>query len=142
MKKSTEQNNVILTGFGVPVRQPQYTESLHQTIPDFDPQYLAPEQIIGSDIDCRTDIYAVGLLLFYALTGRTPFEAKRVSDTQEIARMQVQTSLPKPSNIRATLPTIVDEVFLKCVNKAPLSRYQTIAEVLGDLRQFHTTSFS
>lgn len=123
-----------LTGFGAPVRQPQSTEPVYLTMPDSDPQYLAPEQIIGTDVDCRTDIYAFGLLLFFVLTGRTPFEVKRINDTQEIARMQVQVSLPRPSTIRATLPSIVDEVFLKCVNKSALSRYQTVSDLLGDLR--------
>lgn len=131
--------NFALSGFGVPLRQPENTEPVYATLPDLDPQYLAPEQIIGSDVDARTDIYAFGLLLFFVLTGRTPFEVKRVQDTQEIARMQVQASLTRPSTIRATLPSMVDDVFLKCVYKSPLSRYQSISELLEDFRQISLT---
>ncbi len=138
----TSEPRMCLTGFGAPVRQPQSTEPVYLTMPDSDPQYLAPEQIIGTDVDCRTDIYAFGLLLFFVLTGRTPFEVKRINDTQEIARMQVQVSLPRPSTIRATLPSAVDEVFLKCVNKSALSRYQSVSELLGDLRGIQTNAIT
>ncbi len=136
------ETNLCLSGFGAPVRQPQNTEPVYLTIPDQDPQYLAPEQIIGTDVDSRTDVYAFGLLLFFVLTGRTPFDVKRVNDTQEIARMQVQVSLPRPSAIRATLPSILDEVFLRCVNKSPLSRYQSVSELLADMQGVHSNVVS
>lgn len=138
-QSSEDGSPYILGGLGVPVRLPISTEPVYATTPDIDPQYMAPEQIIGSDVDSRTDIYAFGLLLFFVLTGRTPFEVKRVQDTQEIARMQVQTSLTRPSTIRATLPAKVDDIFLKCVYKSPLSRYQSISELLADIRGLQAT---
>jgi tetratricopeptide (TPR) repeat protein len=140
IKNVVETSNYTITGFGVPVRQPASTETMYNTSPDTDPQYMAPEQIMGSDVDSRTDIYAMGLLLFFVLTGRTPFEAKRVQDTQEIARMQVQTSLMRPSSMRATLPTAVDEIFLKCVYKSPTSRYQSVGELMDDLTKMQTAT--
>lgn len=142
IKDGKETSKYVLTGFGVPVRQPE-TETLpHATTPDIDPQYMAPEQILGADVDNRTDIYAVGLLLFFVLTGRTPFEARRVQDTQEIARMHLQSSLTRPTSLRATLPAIVDEIFLKCVFKSAPSRYQTVQEMLQDIAKMEASSIT
>lgn len=132
------KDHLILSGFGSPSRQPVSAESVYLTVPDSDPQFLAPEQIVGAEVDERTDIYAVGLLLFFAITGRTPFEVKRINDTQEIARMQVQVALTRPSAIRATLPSAVDDIFLKCVSKAPATRYQTVQELHSDISNLVT----
>jgi serine/threonine protein kinase len=97
------------------------------------PQYMAPEQIQNTGVDARTDIYAMGLTLFYLVTGRTPFEIKKITDPLEIARMQVHSSLPRPTTLRATLPTSVDDVFIKCTQKTPGARYQSAREFLDAL---------
>lgn len=133
-------DQLVISGFGYPSRSDDNNESVYSTVPDSDPQYLAPEQIIGGAIDERTDIYASGLILFFLLTGRTPFEVKRVNDTHEIARMQVQAALTRPSSIRATLPSAVDDIFLKCVSKSSDNRYRTVQELLSDINSLQTQS--
>lgn len=129
-----------IIGFGVPSRHLNQENSVYLTVPDSDPQFLAPEQIIGGQVNEQTDIYSLGHILFYVLTGRTPFEVKRINDTQEIARMQVQVALPRPSSIRATLPTAIDEIFLRCVNKSPAARFPSAQELMKELNQVHTNS--
>lgn len=99
------------------------------------PHYLAPEQILGEAVDIRTDIYALGLVLFYLLTGKTPFELKRINDPIEISRLQVQSSFPAPSMLRATLPRKVDVVFSTCTQKNPTDRYGSISEFIAELRK-------
>ncbi len=99
------------------------------------PQYMAPEQILGQPLDQRTDIYALGLTLFYLVTGRTPFDVKKVTDPVEISQMQVHASFPKPSTLRATLPPKLDEVFIKCTQKNPNDRYSSVREFLEDFLQ-------
>ncbi len=96
------------------------------------PQYMAPEQILGNAVDPRTDIYAMGLTLFFVLTGRTPFDVRKVTDPLEISRMQVHSSFPRPSTLRATLPRKVDEVFVRCTQKNPGDRYSSAREFLED----------
>ncbi|MBX7247252.1 MAG: protein kinase [Candidatus Sumerlaeaceae bacterium] len=96
------------------------------------PQYLAPEQILHSGVDARTDVYALGLSLFYFLTGRTPFEVRKISDPVEIARVQLHSSFPRPSTLRATLPSKADEIFMKCTQKNPEDRYQSIGDFMAD----------
>jgi tetratricopeptide (TPR) repeat protein len=99
------------------------------------PQYMAPEQILGQPLDARTDIYALGLTIFYLVTGRTPFDVKKVTDPVEISQMQVHTSFPKPSTLRATLPAKLDEIFVKCTQKTPNDRYGSVKEFLEDFLQ-------
>jgi serine/threonine-protein kinase len=127
--------NAKLTNFSFPTmaRPGQEAWSTNSTISAMDPQFLAPEQIMGNPSDARADIYAVGLLIFYFLTGRTPFEVRRVSDIQEIARIQIQSALPRPSTVRATVPNRIDEIFMKCTHKSPAARFQSVNEVLDQL---------
>jgi serine/threonine-protein kinase len=99
------------------------------------PQYMAPEQILAGAVDQRTDIYSLGLTLFYLLTGRTPFDVKKVTDPLEVSRMQVHSGFPRPSTLRATLPRKVDEVFLKCTQKSPDERYQSVADFVEDFQK-------
>lgn len=99
------------------------------------PQYMAPEQITGNAADVRTDIYALGLTLFFLLTGRTPFEAKKVADPAEITRMQLHSSFPLPSMLRATLPSKLDMIFVRCTQKNPADRYTAIEEMMKDLER-------
>ncbi len=96
------------------------------------PQYMAPEQILGQPVDARADIYALGLTIFYLVTGRTPFDIKKVTDPVEISQMQVHSSFPKPSTLRATLPAKLDEIFIRCTQKNPNDRYLSVKEFLED----------
>lgn len=99
------------------------------------PQYMAPEQILGLALDARTDIYALGLTLFYLVTGRTPFDVKKITDPVEISQMQVHSSFPKPSTLRASLPAKLDEIFMRCTQKNPNDRYANVREFLEDFEQ-------
>lgn len=96
------------------------------------PQYMAPEQILGLPVDARADIYALGLTIFYLVTGRTPFDVKKVTDPVEISQMQVHSAFPKPSTLRATLPAKLDEIFVRCTQKSPNDRYANVKEFLED----------
>jgi tetratricopeptide (TPR) repeat protein len=99
------------------------------------PQYMAPEQITGNPVSIRTDIYGLGLSMFYLLTGHTPFDMKKITDPTEISRMQVQGALPVPSMLRATLSPKVDSVFVKCTQKNPADRYDSVAEFWADFEK-------
>ena len=97
------------------------------------PQYMAPEQILGGDVGERTDIYALGLTLFYIVTGHTPFDIKRITDPAEISRLQIHGSFPRPSTLRATLPPKVDGVFMRCTQKSASDRYPNVRALLDDI---------
>ena len=85
------------------------------------PVYMAPEQAFGLPVDPRTDLYAVGLVLYEMLTGRVPFEA----DTPSAALMkQAYEPPPPPRTLNPELPVEVEHVLLKALAKDPGDRYQ------------------
>lgn len=94
------------------------------------PSYMSPEQARGETLDGRSDIYALGVMLFEMATGRRPFE----SDTPySIAVMQVTAQPPQPRTINAQITMAVESVILKALRKNPEERYQTakaLAEAL------------
>ena len=94
------------------------------------PQAMAPEQIRGEEVDGRTDVYALGVLLFQLATGRFPFQG---SDAAEIEEQHLVAPPPRPGEL-APLPAAFDAVVLRALAKRPADRYQTVAELVADLR--------
>jgi serine/threonine protein kinase len=99
------------------------------------PEYMAPEQIRGEQTDHRADIYALGGILFFLLTGRPVFEGSGVAKT-----LQRQVSEPprRPSELLAgadAIPPALDELVLACLVKDPALRIQSMAELARLLRQ-------
>jgi tetratricopeptide (TPR) repeat protein len=99
------------------------------------PPYMAPEQARGhiKDLDVRTDVYALGAILYECLTGRAPFCADSVHDTLE----QVLTRDPVPPKLIAgSCPRDLETICLKCLRKEPARRYQSALELAEDLGRF------
>lgn len=95
------------------------------------PHSMAPEQIRGLPVDGRTDIYALGALLFRLLTGKHPFEG---CDAIALTRMHIETPPPAPSQLAPVSPA-VDAVVRKAMEKDPARRYQTVRELIEALHQ-------
>jgi serine/threonine protein kinase len=91
------------------------------------PNYMAPEQCKGSDIDARTDLYAVGVLLFEMLTGRKPFLA---DDPITVVRKHM---LEKPPTLASIEPDVqfgpLEDVVAKAMAKAPADRYDSAVDM-------------
>jgi serine/threonine-protein kinase len=96
------------------------------------PYAMAPEQIHGGAVDCRTDVYALGILIFHMLTGNPPFFS---DDPREVERMHLAAPPPRPSQMVPTLPAAVDELVRRCLEKEPRARPSSVADVVADLRQ-------
>jgi Tol biopolymer transport system component len=93
-------------------------------------QYMAPEQIEGLDADARTDIFALGALLFEMLTGRTAFEGKtRASLLGAILKDEP----PRVSTVKPLSPPALDRIIATCLAKDPGDRYQSARDLLRDL---------
>jgi len=90
------------------------------------PLYMAPEQIEGKTIDGRTDIYAMGAMLYHMVTGRAPFEG---GDALAIAVKHLQEQPVPPSQNGPAIPPEWDAVILKAMAKDPVERFQTAAEL-------------
>ncbi len=94
------------------------------------PAYLSPEQAIGGAVDGRSDLFALGTLLYEAITGRTPFSGKSFI---EVAANVLHVEPPAPSKINPSIPPQLDFITLKALAKKPNKRYQSAKELIDDL---------
>jgi WD40 repeat protein len=104
------------------------------------PPYMSPEQaqMGGLDVDTRTDVYALGALLYELLTGRAPFDRNRLRalPLDEIRRIIREEEPVPPSRLRPGLSRDAETICLKCLRKDPASRYASAREVAEDLRRW------
>jgi serine/threonine protein kinase/tetratricopeptide (TPR) repeat protein len=94
------------------------------------PEYMSPEQVEGKEADQRSDIYALGIILFEMVTGRLPFEGETPFS---IANKQKSEPPPDPRKINPQIPVELDRVILRSLEKAKEKRYQTTGEFLADI---------
>lgn len=87
--------------------------------------YLAPEQVESGAADERTDVYAAGIILFEAVTGKTPFDGKT---PLSIAYQHVNSDVPAPSTINPSIPNKIDDLVLSATAKNPADRYVDAAD--------------
>ena len=134
----TSKNQIKILDFGLAVLlQPNDAGDL--TLSDSDVTgisgtlpYMAPEQLLGKAADIRSDIYAVGTILFEMATGSRPFE-ERLSTA--LSNDIIYKQPPRPSSRRNNLSARLEDVILKCLEKEPDDRYQSAKELAVDLRR-------
>ncbi len=93
--------------------------------------YTSPEQARGGYSDEKSDIYSLGISLFEMLTGRVPFNGET---TVAIAIKHIQEDMPYPSDFVPEIPVCVENIVLKCCQKSPDRRYQSMQELIADLK--------
>jgi len=96
------------------------------------PAYMAPEQLQGKPVDARTDIYALGVVLYQALTGECPFVAET---PLAVAMMHIHNPLRPPRQLNPGISEAIERVILRALAKNPADRYQTAGEMADALRQ-------
>jgi tetratricopeptide (TPR) repeat protein/predicted Ser/Thr protein kinase len=95
------------------------------------PLYLSPEQARGAEVDARSDLFALGALLYECVTGRPAFSGATV---MEIAAQILHVHPPPPSALNPDVPAELDRVAMKALAKQPEERYQSAGEMVEDLR--------
>ncbi len=98
--------------------------------------YMAPEQIRGEAVDTRTDLFALGIILYELAAGRRPFTGRTQADVGSSILRDTPESL---TNVRADLPEDFDRIVSRCLEKNPRQRSQTALDVLNELRRLRHT---
>jgi serine/threonine protein kinase len=105
-------------GFYIPTGQ---LDSASSGIDGGTPDFICPEQIDGRQVDCRGDLYSVGVLLYYMLTGHYPFEA--LNEPMEILLANLHQPPPRFTHWQVhDVPSMIEKVVLSCLSKSPADR--------------------
>lgn len=94
--------------------------------------YTSPEQARGGYSDARSDIYSLGITIFEMLTGHVPFNGET---TVAIAIKHIQEDFPSPREFVPEIPVSVEQIVYKCCQKSPDRRYQSMGELITDLKR-------
>ena len=113
-----------------PERQTLLTSQTQEGVIVGTPLYLSPEQALGSGIDARSDIFALGSLLYECIAGRAPFDG---ATRMEICTKIIRDDPAPPSSINSDVSEAVDHIVLKALAKKPIDRYQSADEMAEDL---------
>jgi len=131
----TPEGRLLLTDFGlVKILSDHQSEQIRLTgagAPVGTPDYMSPEQVIGSEVDRRADQYSLGVVLFQMLTGVTPFQGET---PMQIASQQLHMQPPAPRSLRLDLPEAAQQVLLRAMAKRPDDRFHSAQEFASAFR--------
>jgi serine/threonine protein kinase/formylglycine-generating enzyme required for sulfatase activity len=102
------------------------------------PRYMSPEQCLGEQLDGRSDLYSLAIVLYEMLCGTVPFKS---STPAAIALSQVQSPPPRPSSLNPGLDPAIEDVVLRCLSKLPNRRPPTAAAFAQEFVNAATNSF-
>lgn len=93
------------------------------------PFYMSPEQVKGSPVDNRSDIYSMGIILYEMATGKVPFDA---DSAYEVMIQRLQRSAPPIADLNPEFPAHLRKIAERCMATDPAQRYQSVQEILAD----------
>ena len=93
------------------------------------PEYMSPEQVRGEEVDSRSDIYSLGIVMFEMLSGGLPFKSKNVLI---LAHKHVNGKIPKLHFVNSSVSASLEKVILKAMAKSPADRYKSCSELMKD----------
>lgn len=131
-----EDGNAVLTDFGIA------TARFHGRLTASGramgtPHYMSPEQAMGKLVDGRSDIYAVGILLYEALVGFPPFDG---ADAFSVSYKQVHELPVAPITVSSRIPQALSDIVMRCLAKAPVSRFARGYDLADALIAFLTST--
>jgi len=99
------------------------------------PEYMSPEQAGGQQVDTRTDIYSLGIMMYEMLTGKLPFTDQNYMKVLHKHQYEIPDL---PSSKEPSVPSEMDAIVMRCLEKNAANRYQTMLELVGDLKKVYT----
>ncbi len=131
----THEGRLLLTDFGlVKIVAADASPQVRLTgagAPVGTPDYMAPEQVIGEEVDTRADLYSLGVILYQMVTGTTPFQGET---PMQIAAQHLQIPPPSPQMLRPDLPIAAEQVILRALAKRPSERYSRAEDLSNAFR--------
>ncbi len=127
--KVGDEGKAMVTDFGIAKAAKldsaadEYMGSIH---------YFSPEQAKGDDVDNRSDIYSLGIVLYEMVTGRLPFDGDEPLD---LAMQHIKNPIPDPRDINPDVSEEIVDIIKKACSKEPRNRYQSAREMMNDLKQ-------
>jgi len=132
----TEDNIVKLTDFGIAkVADAETITNSNKIIGSV--HYFSPEQAQGKLVDCRTDIYALGVVMYELITGQVPFNGET---SISVAIMHLQEIVIPPNKVITDTPENINTIILKALEKEPINRFQTAKELTEILKALKENS--
>src|SRR5271154_5132196 len=123
------QGNVKIMDFGIARSMEAVTRLTGSMVGT--PAYMAPEQVGGKPVDYRTDIYSLGLMMYEIFTGAQAFQA---DNAVAVALKQMREAPIPPHEIEPAVPVGIERAILKCLEKEPSKRFQSISELESAMR--------
>lgn len=99
--------------------------------------YMSPEQAKGQEVDGRSDLFSVGIVMFEMVTGRRPFQGQTAA---EIIQAVLTSPAALPRSLNGSVPAALERIILKALEKDPSRRYQTATDLLAELRALDGTT--
>ena len=127
-----QNGNIKVTDFGIARFSRSETRTMTESAIG-SVHYVSPEQARGDMTDEKTDIYSVGVLMYEMLTGQLPFQS---DSAITVALMQVNEEAVPPSAINEDIPTGLEQITMRAMQKNLRDRYQTAAEMLLDIEEY------
>ncbi len=121
-----------ITDFGIVKVLGEQTE-MAMTQSGFQPgtvEYMSPEQLLGHEIDTRTDLYSLGVTFYEMLTGRLPFRRSMTGSDWEIRKGHIELDPPPILEIRPEIHPELAAIVMRAIRKNPSDRYQSAADIL------------
>ena len=143
--KVTPDGRLKILDFGLATLAPKAIQNLSATLSMADSPgsvvgtlpYMAPEQLLGSEPEERSDIYSAGVVLFELATRRLPFSDPGIP---KLIDNILHTAPPTPSSFHRKISAELERIILKCLEKDPEVRYQTARDLAADLRRMESAS--
>ncbi len=134
-----EDGRAVVADFGIARAVSGYVSATGQNMTIGTPHYVSPEQAQGRTLDGRSDLYALGVTLYKAVTGNVPFSS---TDWFELARMHVEDPPDAPRNKRPDISSRLERIILRLLAKHPDDRYGTAEALMADLNDIKSLARS
>lgn len=95
--------------------------------------YISPEQAKGARVDCRSDLYSLGVVMYEMLTGRTPYDGET---PVAVAIQHINGGARLPSELMTGIPLGIEQITMHAMNSNPEARYSSATEMLRDMEEF------